>query len=151
MLTSKDLAELLAETPPCEVSEIAKKTTGRGFQQFRTENNVANYAKLLAHDDLTSSQTSHASQYCESVAKPMPEPFLASSQTSQGGIADSIGQSEADDFWKTFRARIDECDRLIHQLCDLRHDDAEHRAALLEQRKPRLSVRLASLDAMPRR
>lgn len=50
MLTSKDLAELLAETPPCEVSEIAKETTGRGFQQIRAENNVANYAKLLPYD-----------------------------------------------------------------------------------------------------
>ena len=85
MLTSKDLAELLAETPPCEVSEIAKKTTGRGLQQFSAENSVANYAKLLPDDDLTTSPTSHPSQQCELVAKPIPEPFLASSQTSQRG------------------------------------------------------------------
>lgn len=86
MLTSKDLAELLAETPPCEVSEIAKKTTGRGFQQIRTENKAAKFAKELTDDDLTTSQTSQGLQSSESVAKPIPEPFLASSQSSQGGI-----------------------------------------------------------------
>ena len=42
---------------------------------------------------------------------------------------------EADDFWKTFRARIDQCDALIHQLCDLRGDDDDHRADLLAVRK----------------
>lgn len=42
---------------------------------------------------------------------------------------------EADDFWQTLRARIDECDTLIHQLCDLRGDDDEHRADLLAVRK----------------
>ncbi len=42
---------------------------------------------------------------------------------------------EADDFWQTLRARIDECDALIHQLCDLRGDDDEHRADLLAVRK----------------
>ena len=137
MLTSKVLAELLGDTPLCEVSEIAKKTTDRGGQQFSAENNVANYAKLLPDDRLTSSLTSQVSKHCESVAKPMPEPFLASSQSSQVGLADSIGQSEAneeaDHFWRTFRARIDECDSLIHELCDLRRDD--HRADLLAVRK----------------
>ena len=85
MLTSKVLAELLGDTPLCEVSEIAKKTTGRGLQQFSAENSVANYAKLLPDDDLTTSPTSHPSQQCELVEKPIPEPFLASSQTSQRG------------------------------------------------------------------
>ncbi len=146
MLTSKDLAELLAETPPCEVSEIAKETTGRGFQQIRAENNVANYAKLLPYDGLTSSPTSQASQDCELVAKSIPEPCLASSQSSQGGMADSVGQSEAneeaDDFWRTFRARIDEADRLINLLCDLRGDDNDHRAALLAVRKRMAPIKL---------
>lgn len=86
MLTSKDLAELLAETPPCETSEIAKQTTGRGFQQFSGTNDAANYAKLL-HDGIpTNSQTSLGSQSVNSVAKPIEEPFLAISQTSQGGV-----------------------------------------------------------------
>lgn len=42
---------------------------------------------------------------------------------------------DAAEFWATLTARIDECDALIHQLCDLRKDDDEHRTALLEQRK----------------
>lgn len=42
---------------------------------------------------------------------------------------------EADDFWQTLRTRIDECDRLINQLCDLRGDDGAHRAELLAVRK----------------
>lgn len=42
---------------------------------------------------------------------------------------------EADDFWQTLRARIDDCDGLIRELCDLRHDDEEHRADLLSVRR----------------
>ena len=42
---------------------------------------------------------------------------------------------DAAEFWATLTARIDEADRLINRLCDVRHDDDEHRAALLEQRK----------------
>ncbi len=42
---------------------------------------------------------------------------------------------EADDFWDRLRARIDECDRLIHELCDIRGDDHERRADLLAVRK----------------
>ena len=42
---------------------------------------------------------------------------------------------EAARFWQNLTARVDECDRLIHQLCDLRNDTPEHRAALLEARK----------------
>lgn len=86
MLTSKDLAELLAETTAGETSEIAKQTTGRGFQQFSAANDAANYAKLLPADDVTTSQTSHASKSRESVAKPIQKPFLAISQTSQSGV-----------------------------------------------------------------
>lgn len=84
MLTSRDLAELLAETLPCETSEIAKKPTDWGFQQFRSANNSANNAKLVTDHEPTSSQTLQTSQSDESVAKRIPEPFLASSQTSQG-------------------------------------------------------------------
>ncbi len=42
---------------------------------------------------------------------------------------------DADDFWQTLRARIDECDRLIYRLCDLRGNDDGHRADLLAVRK----------------
>lgn len=42
---------------------------------------------------------------------------------------------DTDDFWQTLRARIDECDRLIHELCDIRGDDHERRADLLAVRK----------------
>lgn len=39
------------------------------------------------------------------------------------------------DWWETLRARIDECDRLINELCDIRKDDDAHRADLLAVRK----------------
>lgn len=42
---------------------------------------------------------------------------------------------EAASFWHGFKGRVDECDRLIHELCDLRSDTSEHRAILLEIRK----------------
>jgi hypothetical protein len=89
MLTSKDLAELLAEKTSGETSEVAKQTTGRGLRQFSAANNVANYAnyaKLLPDGSPTTSQTSHVSQSRESVAKPIQKPFLAISQTSQSGV-----------------------------------------------------------------
>ena len=38
-------------------------------------------------------------------------------------------------FWQGLTARVDECDRLIHQLCDLRNDTSEHRTDLLAVRK----------------
>ena len=42
---------------------------------------------------------------------------------------------EADDFWDRLRARIAECDALIHQLCDIRGDDLQRRSDLLALRK----------------
>lgn len=42
---------------------------------------------------------------------------------------------DAAHFWATLTARVAECDELINKLCDIRNDDDEHRAALLEQRK----------------
>ena len=38
-------------------------------------------------------------------------------------------------FWLNLTQRVDECDRLIHQLCALRGDTDEHRADLLAVRK----------------
>lgn len=86
MLTSKDLAELLAETPAREMSEIAKQSGARGFQQSSAANHAANYAKLLPDGFPTTSQISLGSQSTNSVAKPIQEPFLAISQTSRGGV-----------------------------------------------------------------
>jgi hypothetical protein len=40
---------------------------------------------VLVEDDLATSQTSRGLQTGETVAKPMPEPFLATLQTSQTG------------------------------------------------------------------
>ena len=62
MLTSKDLAELFAQTPPCETSELAKNEAGRGFQLFSSEINDAKFAKLLNDDNPTTSLISHVSQ-----------------------------------------------------------------------------------------
>ena len=138
MLTSKDLAELFAETPPRETSELAKNEAGRGFQQFSSANNDAKLAKLLNDDDSTTSQISHVSQSYESVGEPTYKPFLATSQTSQGGIAandDELLTDEAAEFWRTFLARVTECDELINSLCDLRGDDDARRADLLAVRK----------------
>ena len=61
-----------------------------------------------------------------------------------GGNATGVATPEADDFWDTLRARIDECDALIHQLCDARDDDDEHRAALLAVRKRMAPDKLSS-------
>ncbi len=46
------------------------------------------------------------------------------------------------DWWETLRARIDECDRLIHELYNLRGDDDAHRAGLLAVRKRMAPVHL---------
>lgn len=73
---------MFAETAPSEASETAKNTTGQSFQQICAANDGANYAKVSPADGLTTSQGSHRS---ESAEKPMSEPFLASSQTSQAG------------------------------------------------------------------
>ena len=42
---------------------------------------------------------------------------------------------EAARFWQCFAASVDECDRLIHELCNLRNDSDEHRFDLLAVRK----------------
>ena len=48
---------------------------------------------------------------------------------------DDPSMDDADEFWRTFLARVTECDKLINSLCDLRGDDDEHRADLLAVRK----------------
>jgi hypothetical protein len=137
MLTSKDLAELFAETPPCETCEIAKDGSGRGFQLFRNEYYDAKLAKLLNDDDPVVSQISHVSQSCELVGEPTYKPFLAISLISQGGAAndDELMTDQAAQFWETFSERVRRCDRLIHRLCDLRRDTDAERADLLAVRR----------------
>ncbi len=51
-------------------------------------------------------------------------------------------EEEASDWWATLRARIDLCDALIHQLCDLRGDDHGRRADLLAIRRRMAPARL---------
>lgn len=51
---------------------------------------------------------------------------------------------DAAEFWATLTARIDEADRLIHRLCDLRGDEPELRAELLATRKRIAPERLNS-------
>jgi len=86
VLTSKDLAELLAETPPCEACEVANEPVARGSQQVRDENHGANFAKWLPSDDLITSPSSQTPQDYEVVANPIPEPSLATSQNSLQGV-----------------------------------------------------------------
>ena len=69
------------------------------------------------------------------LATPKPAPALTLSPNCRNSTGQALATPEADAFWQTLTARIDECDRLIHQLCDVRQDSDEHRAALLEQRK----------------
>ena len=69
------------------------------------------------------------------LATPKPASALRLSPISPNSTGQPLAANEADDFWQTLRARIDECDRLIHQLCDLRGDDEAHRADLLAVRK----------------
>ena len=72
---------------------------------------------------------------CKPLATPKPASALRLSPYSSNSTGQPLAANEADDFWQTLRARIDECDALIHVLCDLRGDDDDHRAALLSQRK----------------
>ena len=50
----------------------------------------------------------------------------------------------ADGFWQTLRARIDECDELIHRVCDLRGEPDEYRAEMLAIRKRMAPAKLDS-------
>lgn len=71
----------------------------------------------------------------KALATSKPAPALTLSPNSRNSTAHALATPEADEFWQSLTARIDECDRLIHWLCDIRQDDDEDRAALLEQRK----------------
>jgi len=46
-----------------------------------------------------------------------------------------MAMAEADVFWITLKARIAECDALIHRVCDLRGEPDEYRAEMLAIRK----------------
>lgn len=60
---------------------------------------------------------------------------VQSEQSANICRADFSDTPDADAWWATLAARIAECDRLIHQLCDLRGDSPEHRAELLAVRR----------------
>lgn len=49
---------------------------------------------------------------------------------------------QADDFWVGLKARIEQCDALIHQLADLRGDSQEYREEMLATRKRMAPERL---------
>lgn len=68
------------------------------------------------------------------IATPKPAPVLGFSPNGRNSTGQALATPEADAFWQTLTARIDRCDRLINDLCDLRNDPDEHRAALLNQR-----------------
>ena len=78
------------------------------------------------------------------LATPKPASALRLSPYSSNRTGQALAANEADDFWFTFRARIDECDARIHQLCDLRGDDDDQRAALLAVRKRMAPEKLKS-------
>ena len=69
------------------------------------------------------------------LAAAKPTSALRLSPNSSNSTGQPLAANEADDFWKTFRARVEDCDTLINSLCNLRGDDDDHRAALLSQRK----------------
>ena len=69
------------------------------------------------------------------LATPKHASALRLSPFSPISMGQPIAANDADDFWQTLRARIDECDRLINTLCNLRRDDDAHRADLLAVRK----------------
>jgi hypothetical protein len=78
------------------------------------------------------------------LATPKPASALRLSPYSSNSTGQPLAANEADDFWQTLRARIEECDTLINSLCDLRGDDEDHRAALLSQRKKMAPQKLDS-------
>lgn len=62
-------------------------------------------------------------------------PPKALSPISTNSMGQPFAMTEADRFWTTLKARIVECDRLIHRVCDLRGDSDEYRAEMLAIRR----------------
>lgn len=60
---------------------------------------------------------------------------LVRADQADGAIADCLPTDEANVFWSTFLERVNHCDQLIDQLCNLRGDSADSRADLLKARR----------------
>ena len=60
---------------------------------------------------------------------------LVQADQADGAIADCLPTDEAAAFWPTFLERVDHCDQLIDQLCNLRGDSAAERTVLLKTRR----------------
>jgi hypothetical protein len=76
-----------------------------------------------------------------------PENTIPANESAKTTYRVSLNQANDSDeapadWWATFREKIDQCDRLIHQLCDLRGDDEARRADLLATRKRAAPVHL---------
>ena len=69
------------------------------------------------------------------LATAKPPSVLAISPNSRNSSGQSMAMAEADVFWITLKARIAECDALIHRVCDLRGEPDEYRAEMLAIRK----------------
>ena len=76
------------------------------------------------------------------LATPKPAPTLAISPNSTISIGEPLASVGVAEFWQGFIDRVNECDRLIHELCDLRNDTPEHRADLLAVRKRMAPARI---------
>ena len=121
---------------PCELSELANYGVNSGVQDDLPKSRTCELGELVYDDTHPSSQSSQSSQTIETSCNPMNTGMFASSQSSQGHIAENNaanedGTDDAATFWHGFMERVDECDRLIRQLCDRRGDSDAHRADLL--------------------
>lgn len=67
---------------------------------------------------------------------------IAIANETCNAIAANESDEASSDWWSTLRAKIDRCDHLIHQLCDLRGDDDARRADLLAVRKHMAPVKI---------
>ena len=124
---------------PCELSELANYGVNSGLQDGSQKLRTCELGELGYDDTHPSSHGSQSSQMKETSYSPIKTGMFASSQSSQGSIDETDGYTydpaEAARFWHRFTERIDECDRLIQELCDLRGDTEKHRADLLAARK----------------
>ena len=124
-----------------ELGEVHDLAMRRGLGRFVPAHVHAPAHRLHRHKLITGLRDSRLlalDQFTHGVrvANPrQPAPVLGFSPNRRNSTGQALATPEADAFWQTLPARIDECDRLINQLCDVRQDSDEDRAALLEQRK----------------
>ena len=97
-------------------------------------------SELACDDCHPSSHGSQRSQTTETTYSPTNTGMFASSQSSLLGIpeTDAANEDESDEskiFWSNLIERINWCDLLIHELCDVRGDDQVRRDDLILTRK----------------